>query len=118
MSYQSTALVYDTIRSLDTASLSGSYLLIGSALSFQGRIIKIVNASNVSVTISTDGVNDMDIIPAGSFSLYDAGTNRGNDSPCLAFPKGTAFYAKGSVGTGSVYVVCLYGYTNSQNPPL
>ena len=117
MSGQSTALLYDTMRSLDTSTLSGSYLPIGTPLTYSGRIVKIINASNVSITISTNGSTDMDIVPSGSFTLYDAGTNRGNSSPCMFFPKGTQFSAKGSVGTGSVYLVCLYGYETLTYPP-
>lgn len=116
--YVSTILKYEPIRSLDSSTLTGSYLPIGTPLADASRILKIVNTSNVTVTISTDGVNDMDIIPSGSFVLYDAGTNRGNAAPCMTFAKGEQFYAKGSVGAGLIYVVSLYGYTNSQTPSL
>lgn len=116
--YNSTALAYEAIKSLDSSTLAGSYLAIGAALSNESRILKIVNSSNVTVTISTNGTTDMDVVPSGSFVLYDAGTNRGNAAPCLVFPKGTQFFAKGSVGAGLIYVVSLYGNTTSQNPPL
>lgn len=116
--YVSTILQYETLRSLDSATLAGSYLPIGTPLADAARILKIVNVSNVTVTISTDGTNDMDILPGGSFVLYDAGTNRGNAAPCMTFAKGTQFYAKGSVGVGLIYLVSLYGYTNPQTPPL
>lgn len=115
--YQSTTLFFETLKSLDSATLSGSYLPIGTALTHEARILKIINNSTVAITISTDGSTDMDFLPIGSFVLYDAGTNRGNASQSMAFPKGTQFYAKGSVGTGSVYLTVLYGNTPTQTIP-
>lgn len=101
----SSSLFYNSILSLDTATLSGSYIPVG-ALAQSSRIVKIVNNSNVDVLISTNGSTDMDFVPASSFTLYDAGANSGNTA-AIVFPKGTAFSAKGSVGTGLVYVVSL-----------
>lgn len=118
MTYQSTVLFYETLKSLDTATLSGSYLPIGTKLGNESRILKIINDSTVAVLISTDGTNDKDYVPSGSFVLYDLGTNRGHAAPCMVFAKGTQFYAKAATGTGSVYLISLYGNTNPQTPPL
>ncbi len=113
--YQSTALFYEPIRSVNTSALSGSYVVLGTALTDEARILKIVNNSNQDLTISTNGTTDMDFLPQTSFVLYDAGSNRGNPAPTMVFPKGTQFYVKGSAGTGLVYLVVLYGNTPTQN---
>jgi len=117
MGSQSTVIKYETLRSIDSASFTGSYQAIGSAFSHPARIFKIVNNSNVGVTISTDGINDNDFIPASTFVLYDVGTNKGDASPEFNLPP-LQFYAKGSAGTGKVYVVILYAYSPSLNIPL
>lgn len=113
-----TALVYEGLKSLDTATLSGSYVPIGTPLQNAASILKIVNNSNVDLLISTDGTNDKDIVPSGTFTLYDAGTNKGSALAFMAFPKGTQFSAKSTVGIGSVYVVALYNQTVTPPPPL
>ena len=118
MGYQSTAIAYNTRQSVDSSTFSGSYLPIGSPISNSARIVKIINNSGVDVDISTDGVTNHDFIPKNGFTLYDLGTNRGNDSPCLNFSTGTQFYAKGSASTGLVYMISLYGQGNTQTPPL
>ena len=118
MGYQSSAVAYDAARSVNSATLSGSFMVLGSPLTFQARIIKIVNNSGVDVTVSTDGVTTMDFVPKNGFTLYDLGTNRGNDSPCFVFPSGTQFYVNGTASTGLIYLICLYGAGTSQTPPL
>lgn len=117
MSGQSTVLKWDTLRSLSSASVSGTYATIGTAISFPARIIKIINDSNQAVTISVDGTNDFDYVPAGGFFLYDCGTNRGNASPEMVIQKGTQFFAKGTAGTGTVALVVLYAYTSQSGLP-
>ncbi len=97
----------DSLRIREGAGFNGSYQTLGTPLRFASPLLKIVNNSNVSVTVSWDGINDHDIIPANSFALYDfcsdAGTIRG-----LFAAKNTQFYVKASVGTGSVYLVVFY----------
>ena len=114
---QSTVLTYEAIKSIDSATFTGSYQAIGSASSHPSRIFKIVNNSNAGVTISIDGINDHDFLPASTFVLYDIGTNRGNSASEINLPP-TQFYAKGSMGTGSVYVVVLYANTPNPGIPL
>src|SRR5580704_6619616 len=105
MASQSTLLTFDTIRSLASASMTGSFMAIGTALSFPCRIVKIVNGTSEDVSISIDGVNTHDFVPSGGFTLYDSGTNRGTSSPSLDFPKGMQFFASSASGTGTVYLV-------------
>ncbi len=116
--YQSNKAVFQTLRSIDSATFTGSYQVVGSSLTFSARILKIVNNSNVAVTVSYDGVNDNDFIPAGSFASYDFGTNKGTSSDALDLPKGTQVLVKGSAGSGSVYVVAISAFDSTMTIPL
>ncbi len=101
-------LVYENLRTVDSSTLSGSYVVIGAALANPSSILKMVNNSDVDVTVSTDGVNDMDVCPAGSFWLYDVTSDSPMESGSIFISQGTQYYIKGSVGTGSVYLVSQY----------
>jgi|ERR1700679_1244198 len=94
--------------SINSATFTGSYQALGSPITHAGTIIKIVNNSTVAVDVSVDGVNDHDIVPGMSFTLYDYTAN----SPFTDDPSyrklGTQYYVKGSSGTGSVYLVVQY----------
>ena len=107
MTALSTTIKYDALRSIDSATFTGSYLSVGTPTVHGTRIFKIVNQSNVDVIVSLDGVVDMDIIPAKTFTLYDVGTNKSLPVPLLELAP-TQFFVKGSAGSGLVYIVCLY----------
>ncbi len=100
-------LTWETLRSIDSATLTGSYQNVGSPLANPSYICKLVNNSTVLVTISIDGVNDVDVAPASSFWLYDEGKS-GLSSSSPALPAGTQIMVKGSAGTGSIYLVTQY----------
>lgn len=106
MSY-SQRIAWETLRSIDSATFTGSYQTLGTSLLHPGYIVKLVNNSNVLVTISIDGINDMDVAPANSFWLYDEG-KAGLNASAPALPAGTQILVKGSVGVGSVYLVSQY----------
>ena len=88
----------------------GTYTAIGTPLQFASYIDKMVSTSTVLVRISIDGVNDIDVLPAGSFWLYD----EGKGSPLAyqpALPAGTQFYVKNesaTAATGMIYLVTQY----------
>lgn len=100
-------IAWEPIRTIDSATFTGSYQNLGIPLSHAGYIVKLVNNSTVLVTISTDGINDMDVAPANSFWLYDEG-KVGQVSAMPALPQGTQIQVKGSVGVGSVYLIVQY----------
>lgn len=104
---QTQRIAWETLRSIDSATFTGVYQNLGTPLLHPGYIVKLVNNSTVLVTISIDGINDMDIAPAGSFWLYDEG-KVGGSSFMPALPQGTQIMVKGSAGTGSVYLVSQY----------
>jgi hypothetical protein len=99
----------DTLRSIDSATLSGSYQAVGTALTNPARIIKFTNNSTSFTTISWDGVNDHEVLPAGSFTLLDVSANKEVQNYC-EIAVGTTFYVKGSAGVGSVYVSVYYAF--------
>ena len=100
-------LKWETLRSIDSATFTGSYQALGTPLAKNSYICKLVNNSSVLVTISVDGTNDIDVSPANSYWLYDEGkVGISGDFPSL--PAGTQFYVKGSAGTGLVYLVTQY----------
>lgn len=116
--FQSNQALFQTLRSRDSSTFTGSYQTLGSILSAPARLLKIVNNSTVAVTVSYDGgVTDHDFIPIGSFVLYDFGSNKGTSSSALDLPQGTQISIKGSAGTGLVYLVTVSAYTPSLKIP-
>lgn len=101
-------LVYEVLRTIDSSTFTGAYQALGSPLANAASLIRMVNNSDVVVTISTDGVNDHDIAPAGSFWLYDIASDSPTMSDSVFAEKGRQYYVKGSAGTGSVYLVVQY----------
>jgi hypothetical protein len=99
-------LKYETMRSIDSATFTGSYQALGTPITNPSFILKIVNNSSVIITVSVDGTNDHDIVPANSFILYDMSKY---GIPTTQFlPANIQFHVKGSAGTGLVYLVTLY----------
>lgn len=99
-----TRINWETLRSFDSSTLSGSYQAIGTPLAHPSYIFKMVNNSTVLVTISIDGATDVDVLPANSFFLYD----EDKFPEHLFLPQGTQVYIKGSAGTGDIYLVTQY----------
>ena len=104
---QTQRIAWETLRSIDSATFTGSYQTIGTPLVHPSYICKLVNNSNVLITISVDGINDIDVAPANSFWLYDEG-KVGISGAFPALPAGTQIMVKGSVGVGLVYLVSQY----------
>ena len=102
--------LFETLRSIDSATFTGVYQAVGTPLLYPSVLMKFVNNTSSLVTVSIDGVNAHDILPADSFSLYDYGSDA-QDS-CgdhrLALGQGTQIWVKASAGAGSFYVVTIY----------
>ncbi len=106
MSY-SQRIAWETLRSIDSATFTGLKQNLGTPLQFPSYICKLVNNSTSLVTISVDGINDVDVAPASSFWLYDEG-KAGLNAAMPALPAGTQIMVTGAAGTGSVYLVSQY----------
>jgi hypothetical protein len=102
--------VFENLRSIDSATFTGAYQAVGTPLANPAVLMKLVNNSSVVVTVSTDGVNDKDILPGTSFTLYDFSSDAQDVSSGgrLALPQGTQIYVKGTASTGLFYVVVIY----------
>ncbi len=98
---------WETLRTFNSATLNGTFQALGSPLGFPSYILKMVNNSNVAVTISIDGATEIDVCPASSFWLYDEG-KVGSFANIPAVSTGTQIYIKGSAGTGNIYLVSQY----------
>lgn len=108
MSY-TTKIVYEPLRSINSATFTGSYQELGTSLAHPATIIKMVNNSTSLVLVSLDGINAVDVCPAGSFWLYDETANSpAQGIPGIFLSQGTQIYVSGAAGTGSVYLVVQY----------
>lgn len=108
MAYKKKVL-YETLRSIDSSTFTGAYQNIGTPLLHPASIVKFVNTSAVAVTISTDGINAMDIVPATSFALYDYTSNTPVGSVDGVFvAQNTQYQILGTTSTGLVYLIVQY----------
>lgn len=96
----------DALRSIDSATFTGSYQALGTPLTRPIRLAKFVNNSTVVVTVSWNGSTDQDVYPTLSGTVFDFVANEVKDSGWF-IPTGTQFYVKGAAGTGSFYLVAL-----------
>lgn len=100
---------YESLRSIDSATFTGSYQALGTALTHPACIVRLVNNSNTLVTVSTDGINDQEILPANSFVLYDYTSNTPPGAVSGEFARqGRQYLVKGSAGVGLVYLVVQF----------
>lgn len=103
---------FDAIRSKAAGSITNSYTTIGSALTRNWRITRIINDTDGDILISADGTTDNLYLPAGSFVLYDFATNAVsvNESDWFVTEIGTQFYVKytSAPTSGSVYIEGVY----------
>lgn len=119
MGVLATKIGFEAMKTIDSATFTGSYQVVGTVTSNEARAFCITNNSNKAVTFSLDGgTTDHMFLPANTFRLYDIASNRSNNAPYLALAKGTQFMAKGSAGTGLVYIELIFGDTPSQTLPL
>jgi hypothetical protein len=105
-----TRVAWETLRSIDSATLTGVYARVGTPFVHPSYKCKMVNNSTTLVTVSIDGVTDVDVAPANSFWLYDETLALGPNTEFL--PEGTQIFVKGSAGVGLIYLVTQYIITN------
>ena len=107
MAGQDIRLTPEVLRSINSASFTGSYQTIGTPLLFNSRIVKFTNLSTVNVTVSWNGITTADIVPAGGFLLIDVAAGRQLTAE-LYIPAGTQFWAEGTAGVGLFYLSSYY----------
>lgn len=104
-------ITWEVLRSLDTSTMSSSttYYNVGTPLLHPSFKLKMVNNSNVTVTVSIDGVNNYDVCPANSFWLYDETQAAISLANTPAIPQGTQISVKtAAAGVGLIYLVSQY----------
>ncbi|SRR5260221_6572469 len=103
-----TRIDWETLRSVDSATFTGVYVTLGTPLLNPAYKLKLVNNSNVLVTISKNGTIDIDVAPANSFWLYDEDISQYHEG----IAAGTQIFVKGAAGVGLVYLVAQFQVTN------
>lgn len=101
---------FETIRSIDSATFTGSYQTLGTPLTNGSCLAFFFNNSGVLVTFSDDGVHDKFVLPSGAGIVFDFGSDaqsRGGDAQLL-YPANTQIWVKGSASTGLVYFSTIY----------
>ncbi len=90
---------FETERSRDAATFTGSFQTLGAALT-SGPVIMIVdNQTTVTVQLSVDGVNVWKTFPAGEAIVLDLRANSGQ-ADNFYIDANTQFYVNGAAGTG------------------
>lgn len=116
--FYSTSIVFNPLISINSSTFTGSYQAFGTGFTYPVRILHIVNDSDEDVTISFNGgTTDHLFVKAGTFSLYDFGTNRGEAASALELAKGSGMVIKGTAGAGSVYCMAACAITPSMTIP-
>lgn len=108
------AAKFDTIRSVAFGSLTTSYAIVGSVLSTPAVVVAFKNTTDALVFVSTDGSNDMIVVPAGSYCVYDVRTNAPNATDYL-ISSGTPFmvkYSGSAPSSGAFYIEAIVTQTN------
>lgn len=106
---------WDVLRSVNYTSISGTYVAIGTPISYPARLPTITNLTDANMIFSDDGINDKFIVPANSGRIIDIGANRTNLSGSLDAPRYTRFYVRqesAAPTTGNVYLDMMYAYDN------
>ena len=108
-------VTWEVLRTLDSSTMmsSSTYYALGTPLLHASYKLKIVNNSNVLITISIDGINDHDVAPASNTWLYNDTQAQISTASAPSVPANTQFYCKSATaGTGLIYLVSQYIITN------
>ena len=103
------SLAFEPLRSIAAGSISPAYTAIGTPFVNPSRQIYIVNATDVLLFFSLDGVNDHFVIPAGSYLLNDISSNKTRQGGAFNISANTTIYVAGSPSMNSVYLTTAYG---------
>lgn len=102
---------YDNLRSLDWSLVGVNYAAIGTPFSHPLRLLKLSNGTDANMLISLNGLDDVDVLYANSYCLYDFSSNKATQGGYLELAAGERIYIKAEdnlPGAGVIYVTCLY----------
>lgn len=98
-----------TLASIASSSVTSSYQAINSTgLPGSCFLIRIMNGSNQSITLSFNGVDDHEVVLASSTLQLDFQNNAQPSGYVALLNKGATIYIKGTAGTGTVYLSGYY----------
>lgn len=102
------------LSSFDSAGLTTSYQVLNTGgLDEACTIIRIVNDSSRSITLSYDGITDHEYVQTTKDLVLNFQTNSQPQAQSSLMRKGTVIWIKAaSAGTGLIY---LSGYYNPQH---
>lgn len=101
---------FENLRTVASSTLNTvTRVNFGLPIQSGALVVKVQNPSTQDIFISDDAANDKDVIIAGSYAVYDIGTNgqTSDNSERLCFPGGTQFSLRGTAGTGTVYMTVI-----------
>lgn len=97
------------LKNILSSSITTSYAPINTDGFIQAPFfIRIINASNMAITVSYNGVDDNEYIPANGVFELPSQANAQPGAHVALFPKGTIVYVKGTAGTGTIYLSGYY----------
>jgi hypothetical protein len=101
------------LSSINSATFTGAYQLLTPAagLANPAIMLHLVNDSNVSVTISYDGVGDHDYLLPSTDRELNFQNNASPQNFAAALAQGTKIYVKGAAGAGLVLLSGWYSPT-------
>ena len=106
------SMVWDPLRIAAAGVITGNYIAVGTPLQHPARIIDITNLCNETLYMSTDGIEDMIVVPADAGKVKDICAARsGGDLGGAYVAVNTTFYVRSPSGaaTGdSVFIEIQY----------
>lgn len=102
---------FENLRSLASGLIGAGYTGVGLPFANPIRLLKFTNITDANIIVSLNGIDDIDIVPAQSFALYDFTSNKSDQSGFLELPAGDRVYIRlqgAAATTGSFYVTALY----------
>ena len=102
---------FEILRKIGFVDITGTYSGVGSPFANPVRSMKFVNETDVTIYVSLNGIDDHDVIPGNSYSLYDVCANKSDAAGFLEQPQGDRVYAKAKSGlptVGDFSVVATY----------
>jgi phosphate starvation-inducible protein PhoH len=97
------------LTNIDSSTLTTTYQPINvGGLPQPCSIIRLNSTSTTAVTISYDSVNDHEFLIAGGSTTLSFQNNSQPNNFITNMAQGTVVYAKGTAGTGNIYLSGYY----------
>lgn len=99
------------LSTFSSAAVTASYQPINPPNGIQQNnvcFLRIINDSNAAITISYDGINDHEYIPANKEANLGMETNSIPNSKKAIFNRFTIVYVRGTAGTGTIALAVYY----------